>query len=139
MLLIHDQIHAAYFFRNAFTYYKKYATIEDVPDAKMREKMSMNGNSIEFFASIHRKKFDENGVIAETKTFVDGFYHSVYQILLKKDFRFRVLVIENISNNNRILKNVMRRYRAIFTVENGYYYYNFALRPELAKDMLVIT
>ncbi len=139
MLLIHDQIHAAYFFRNAFTYYKKYAAIEDVPDAKMREKMSMKGNSIEFFASIHRKKLDENGVVADTKMFVDGFYHSVHQVLLKKDFRFRVLVIENISNNNRILKNVMRRYRAIFKVENGYYYYNFALRPELAKDVLVIT
>ena len=36
MLLIHDQIHAAYFFRNAFTYYK--VCIERCSDAKMREK-----------------------------------------------------------------------------------------------------
>ena len=72
----------------------------------------MKGNSIEFFASIHRKKFDENGVIAD-QNLCRRVYHSVYQILLKKDFRFRVLVIENISINNRILKNVMG-YRAIF-------------------------
>ena len=41
--------------------------------------------------------------------------------------------------NNRILKNVIRKYRPIFKVENGYYYYNFAVHPELAKDVLIIN
>ena len=139
ILVIYGHIHCAYFFRNAFTYYSEYAKAKDVQDVKMLDKMSHQGNSIELFASIHRKIPDENGINCDVKQFVDGFYHSVHQILLKKEYQFRVLVIENISNNNRILKNVIRKYRPIFKVENGYYYYNFAVHPELAKDVLIIN
>ncbi len=135
LLMYNDNPIACYFFRNAVTFYSEYAKSRDVPDRRLREKMERRGNSLELIASING--LDNN--VENEKLFVQGFYHSLYQILLKKSFQHRVLVIENISNNNRILKNVMKKYKSIFRVQTGYYYYNFALLPEESKNVLVIT
>ena len=135
LLMHNDNPICCYFFRNSFTYYADYAKSSDVPNSKLRDKMLRYGNSIELFATINGlENTRENNNL-----FIQGFYHSVNEILLKKSFQHRVLVIENISNNNRILKNVMVKYRTIFKVETGYYYYNFALLPEESKNVLIIT
>ena len=134
LLMYNDNPIACYFFRNAVTYYKKYAKSKHIPDSKLRDKMRMKGNSIELFASINGIKNEINN----EKLFMDGFYHSIQQILLKKSYQHRLLMIENISNNNVILKNVMKKYRAEFEIQTGYYYYNFAVLPEESKNVLLI-
>ena len=85
-------------------------------------------NSIESIASF--KETDES-------VFVLGFMCSI--ALIYKEIKFSRLFIENISNNNIILKKIIERYRHIEKLKASYYFYNFGYRPFLSNDVFILN
>ena len=59
--------------------------------------------------------------------------------LIYKVCKFEKLWIENISNNNTIIKNILKRYKPFATSKCSYYFYNFAYRPFLSNDVLLLN
>ena len=58
--------------------------------------------------------------------------------LISKDLRSEILLIENLSNNNIILKLLLDRYSYIAKPVNSLYFYNFAYHPKESKDIFCI-
>lgn len=85
-------------------------------------------NSIESIASF--KETDES-------VFVLGFMCSI--ALIYKEIQFSRLFIENISNNNIILKKIIERYRHIEKLKASYYFYNFGYRPFLSNEVFILN
>ena len=109
IIMINNKPFNCYFFRNSFTSYNK-------------------KKSIELFASF--KETDKD-------VFILGFLCALG--LISSKLRFERLFIENISNNNIILKKVMERYSYISKTYCSYYFYNFAYSPFLAENVLIIN
>ena len=57
-----------------------------------------------------------------------------------KDLRehYKFLIIENISHNYKIIENIIKEHTPYFVSPTAYYFYNFATRPVLEKDVLII-
>ena len=107
--LIDNEPYDCFFFRNTYTSY--------------------NGkNSIEAFASF--QETDES-------VFVLGFLCAIS--LIYKLQKFERLFIENISNNNIIIKNILKRYAPIMKTRCSYYFYNFAYRPFFSNNVLLLN
>ena len=109
LTMINNKPFDCYFFRNSFTSY--------------------NGNrSIELFGS-----FKET----EKSIFLLGFFCSLS--LIWKRLPYKRLFIENISDNNIIIKKVTERYSFISKTRCSYYFYNFAYRPFLPKNVFILN
>jgi len=59
--------------------------------------------------------------------------------LIRKEINCEKLFIENISNNNIIIKNILKRYSYKEKITTSYYFYNFALRPFKSTDVMIIN
>ena len=55
---------------------------------------------------------------------------------LKEHYKF--LIIENISHNYKIIENIIKEHTPYFVSPTAYYFYNFATRPVLEKNVLII-
>ena len=57
-----------------------------------------------------------------------------------KDLRehYKFLIMENISHNYKIIENIIKEHTPYFVSPTAYYFYNFATRPVLEKDALII-
>jgi len=99
-----------YVFRNPFTYY------ED------------KGASIDLIAS-HCSNEDH------IDTFIQGFYNCLSQI----DYSYEYLIIENISMNGLIIKDIRQTRKYIFKSHTSYYLYNFGYRPFRSKDVFLLS
>lgn len=118
-ILHNDIIKAVYFFRNAHTSYALHGQTKLLP-------------SIELFCSIN--SFDDTQYLL----FFNGFTKAL-QLIIKDHPEFGLLLIEDISHNGTIMKNVFSKYKAYSETNNGYYLYNFAMRPVLSSDALIIS
>lgn len=58
--------------------------------------------------------------------------------LVRKEINCTKLFIENISNNNMIIKNILNRYSYQAKITTSYYFYNFAYRPFKSTDVMII-
>lgn len=85
-------------------------------------------NSIECFGSFHNNGCTE-------KYFYEGFVDALYDL---KDKGYKTLIIENISHNNIILKHYIKHNTREFQSQYSYYFYNFAVRPFLCSNVLLI-
>ena len=85
-------------------------------------------NSIECITSF--KETDES-------VFALGFMCSLS--LIYQQMKFTRLFIENIANNNVIIKKILERYSPIATLKASYYFYNFGYRPFLAEKVFIIN
>ena len=99
-----------YVFRNPFTYY------ED------------KGSSVDLIAS-HCSNEDH------IDTFIQGFYNCLSQI----DYPYEYLIIENISMNGLIIKDIRQTRKYIFKSHTSYYLYNFGYRPFRSKDVFLLS
>lgn len=107
--LIGDEAYDCFIFHNTYTTY--------------------NGNrSMELICSF--KETDES-------VFVLSFMCSI--TLIYKTIVFTRLFIENTSNNNVILKNLMDNYEPISKSKTSYYFYNFGYRPFYSNDVFIIN
>jgi hypothetical protein len=110
VLMINDKFKCFYVFRNPYTTYD-------------------GANSLEFCSSFKGENIDDN-------IFTLGFLISMS--LISKDLRSEILLIENLSNNNIILKLLLDRYSYIAKPVNSLYFYNFAYHPKESKDIFCI-
>ena len=58
--------------------------------------------------------------------------------IICKEIDCKRLFLENISNNNIIIKNILNRYSYQERISTSYYFYNFALRPFKSTDVIII-
>ena len=110
-LMINEVFQGYYVFRNPYTTYN-------------------NEYSLEFVSSYVNKNIDNN-------VFTLGFIISLN--LVSKDIQSKLIFIENISNNNKILKLLLEKYKPIKSFTNSYYFYNFAYLPKESKDIFCIV
>ena len=68
--------------------------------------------------------------------FVLGFHHCLFD-LRKRGFLY--VNIENISNNDSIIENIITKYTPNSISKTAYYFYNFAVLPKLSKEVLIIS
>ena len=73
----------------------------------------------------------------DESVFVLGFMCSIS--LIYNEMKFTRLFIENISNNNIILKKIIERYREVEKTKASYYFYNFGYRPFLSNDVFILN
>jgi GNAT superfamily N-acetyltransferase len=73
----------------------------------------------------------------DTSVFVLGFMCSVS--LIYENTKFTRLFIENISNNNIIIKSILKRYQPVLKTDASYYFYNFGYRPFESKDVFILN
>lgn len=109
LTMINNKPFDIFVFRNTYTSYNK-------------------NKSIEFFAS-----FKET----ESNVFLLGFFSSLS--LIYKNLSFKRLFIENISNNNIVLKKILERYSYLSKTNSSYYFYNFAYRPFLSNEVFILN
>ena len=105
-----DKPIGCYVFRNPLTYY------ED------------KGASIDLIAShcSDNKNIDY---------FKDAFYNCLSQI----DYKYEYLILENISKNHHIIKDIRQSRKYIFKSHTSYYLYNFGYRPFISKDVFLLS
>lgn len=108
-LLLQKEIVAIYFFRNSCT------TVNNL-------------KIVDCIGTISKEK--------DKHTFILGFHHCVFY-LRKSGFGF--INIENISNNDCIIENILTKYTPKSVSNTAYYFYNFAKSPKLSKDVLIIS
>lgn len=102
-----------YFFRNTYTTYK-------------------GENCLELTASFLNKSVNTN-----EKLFTLGALISIDKLRFISPHRY--LFIENISNNNFIVKNILEKYAPLTKYSNSYYFYNFAYRPFYSTDVFIVN
>ena len=100
---------ACYFFRNPLTYYNK-------------------KNSIDLIASVCT---DDN----KQDLFIKYFYDALFKI----DYNPKNILIENLSYNNIILKHILKKRSPFLVSETAYFFYNYASRPYLSKDIFLLN
>ena len=110
VLMINEKFKCFYVFRNPYTTYD-------------------GVNSLEFCSSYKCEDIDNN-------IFTLGFFISMS--IISKDLRSEILLVENLSNNNIILKLLLDRYSYIAKPVNSLYFYNFAYNPKESKDIFCI-
>ena len=91
---------------------------------------SYNGkNSIECFASYCENNYE--------KIFVSSFQNCIY--LVNNNVKFDILIMENLSNNNLLITEIQRKNTTLWKTPMAYYFYNFAYRPNLSKDVFLLN
>ena len=73
----------------------------------------------------------------DESVFVLGFMCSIS--LIYERIKFTRLFIENISNNNIIIKNILKRYQPILKTDASYYFYNFGYRPFESTNVFILN
>ena len=110
-LMINEVFQGYYVFKNPYTTYN-------------------NKNSLEFVSSYVNENIDNN-------VFTLGFIISLN--LVSKDNESQLVFIENISNNNKILKLLLDKYKPLKSFTNSFYFYNFAYLPKESKDVFCLV
>ena len=105
-----DACVGCYVFRNPFTYYEN------------------TNASVDLIASHCSNKRQINN-------FIQGFYNCLSQI----DYPYEYIIVENISMNNHIIKDISQTRKYMFKSHTSYYLYNFGYRPFRSKDVFLLT
>ena len=108
VILLHNKPLACYFFKQTFSLYNKNPC------------MSLIG-------SYQNKVNDE--------LFLEGFYNSI--ILINERSKFNNIIIESLSNNIKILKDV-KKYKIMETFISHYYLYNFIHKSFNSNQVLFL-
>ncbi len=110
VLMINSKFKCFYVFRNPYTTYD-------------------GVNSLELCSSYKNEEIKED-------IFTLGFLISMS--LISKDLHSEILLVENLSNNNIILKLLLDKYSFVSKPVNSLYFYNFAYHPKESKDIFCI-
>ena len=78
------------------------------------------------------------GSFNETKEAIFSLSFLSVLSVICKEIDCKRLFLENISNNNIIIKNILNRYSYQERISTSYYFYNFALRPFKSTDVIII-
>jgi len=112
MIVQNGEILCAYFFRRSCAFIRKNAEI------------------LSCFASINCS--------TNLDIFVEGFKIAIWKIM-KKYTNFKFAVIEDISDNNKIIKNIILRTKPSLISPTAYFFYNFAYSTFKPSKVLIIS
>ena len=73
-------------------------------------------------------------ILERKDIFVKKFYSCIPQI----KYNFKYLLIENISHNYYIIPDILQKRTPFLKSTTSYYFYNFAYRPFLSKDVFLV-
>ena len=110
LLIENNNPWGCYIFRNPYTQY---------------EDKGMSIDCIASYCSNEHKIYD----------FTTKFFYCFPQI----EYNFDYLLIENISHNHHIIKNILERKNPFLKSSTSYYLYNFAYRPFLSKEAFILS
>ena len=110
LLMDRHEVIGCYVFRNPFTHYDN------------------KGASVDCIGS-HCKDTER----------MDDFKLSFYNCLSQIDYEYNYLLIENISHNNHIIKNIVKTNKPVIKSNTSYYLYNFAYRPFPSKQVFLLS
>ena len=110
LLMDNNKVIGVYFYRHPYTSY----------DGK---------RSVECTASYFSPGYKE--------IFIDSLPNTI--ILLKTKISFDLVIIENISNNNIIIKNILERITPKWKCPMAYYFYNFIYRPFFSTNVFLLN
>lgn len=114
MLVSEGEIQAAYIFKKTCTFIEKEKEI------------------ICCIASINGKQFTK-------EIFIQGFKMSLWSIIEKPENKsFKYLMIEDTSDNNCIIQNIIKKTHPIVESPTAYFFYNFAYKTFKSDDVLII-
>lgn len=124
--LLHDtQIHAVYIFRNSDVKYDSECVIDCIGSILYNDDGKINVGYAREKNDLHREQL-----------FFDGFLECVKQIREFSDMKY--LVIENISYNNILLREISKKYIEVDTSPTSYYLYNYIMRPYMEYDTFLL-
>ena len=66
--------------------------------------------------------------------FMNGFYHAINK--LKKDYGY--LIIENVSQNDKIINSIQLQYFPNMSTDMAYYFYNFAIKSVKSNNVFLM-
>jgi hypothetical protein len=69
--------------------------------------------------------------------FTDSFSNAI--TLVRRQIPFEMFIIENISNNNYIIKEILKKSNALWKVPMAYYFYNFIYRPFFSPNVFLLN
>ena len=117
-IIENNKLIACYFFKDSFMYYNE--NNSDKYDIK----------SVEFFASITNCHHDE--------IFIKGFSLALHTY--SKKINFKLVTIENISNNNIILNYIFTQNLIIKIISpTAYFLYNYVSRPIPSERTFILS
>lgn len=117
MLLHDDAIIGAYFFRKTCTFIKK------------------DKEALSCFASIYNTAISDN----MKKEFIHGYKMALAQICAIPGQIFHYAVVEEISNNDLIVQDLIKKTKPYITSPTAYFFYNFAYSTFKANKVLIIS
>ena len=82
------------------------------------------------------------GSILVDNSFIEFFqlgFQQSFQQLQREDKNIGFINIENLSNNNILITHVNKRFKPLHSIPCSYYFYNFATRPLLYKDVFILN
>lgn len=71
-------------------------------------------------------------------TDIETFYQSFLGCIMQ-NFKDKILIIEDISDNNILIKSLIKHLNVEFKNPTGYYFYNYAVRPLLPNKVFIIN
>lgn len=105
-----DRLLGIYIFKKTYTRYK-------------------NHNIIETISCMRLSNCKEN-------TFIKGFHNAAY--LCCKEFKYKYIIIENISDNYIFLYEILKSQNFDMYYENSYYFYNYLTKPIDYKNCFLL-
>ena len=108
-ILNKHKLHALYIFKNGETTIDNHSTIECVCSYKTPNLKDM--------------------------IFYNGFLNALYEM---KHLDRKTLLLDNVGHNYILINNFMKKNTPLFCSTNSYYFYNFAYRPVLSKDVFIL-
>lgn len=120
-IIVHElEVLCAYFFRKSCAYVRK------------------NVEILSCFASINAINNKNNRRNKNPDIFAEGYKAALWKIY-KKHPGFQYSVIEDISDNNAIIKNIMLRTKPTLVSPTAYFFYNFAYPTFKPAKCLIIN
>ena len=110
LIMENNETIGCYIFRNPYTLYN-------------------NKKSMECIASYYTQGYKD--------IFIKSFQNAI--VLVKKQCTFHFLIIENLSKNNIIIKNIIKSNITLWKCPMAYYFYNYSIRPFLPKDVFLLN
>lgn len=113
---INNVIYDLYIFRNSEVSYEGIKALDCIGSLSVNNKKS------------NLDKDDED-------LLVNGFY----DVLSLINSEYKYLIVENISHNNYLIKNLKTKFNEIFVAPTSYYFYNFVVRPMLSGEAFILS
>ena len=130
MRMMQRDVYGIYFFRNSSTMYKKYKMMECF--ASIFPKIGATQEK-RFTFTKERRDLHNNRM---KNVFIQGFHRAMFACF--HQYQYKYLIMENISHNEIIIENIIRKHAPEFTSPSAFYFYNFVHFPFDSSEVCAV-